>query len=85
MRVALVDQDSMQPRFEPIVVAERAQLAPGLYQRSLNSILGEVAIAQDPVRDRQASVADSAHQGIEGLSITLFCPVDELSVHRLSP
>ncbi len=75
--VALVGQDPMEPGLEPIGVSQRPQLTPRHDERSLHCIFGEIGVAQDPRRDRHASVADHASQGVEGLAIALLRAVHE--------
>lgn len=54
---ALVDQQAMQPRVEPIRIAESSQIAPGDHECVLEDILGSVDVAQDPVSHREQAVA----------------------------
>jgi len=58
----------MQPGLEAIGIAKRSQLAPGHDERRLNGVLGEVSVAQDPARDRHASIADLAGEGVEAVT-----------------
>ncbi|MFL5683066.1 MAG: hypothetical protein ACJ77O_07985 [Chloroflexota bacterium] len=54
----------------------------------LRRILGEVGVAQDPVRDRVETVADGNGEAREGLLVTALRPLDQLDVHvfrHLSP
>ena len=48
----------MEPRFEAVGIPEGPQLAPRDDERGLDRVFGQVAVAQDPMRDRHASVAD---------------------------
>ncbi len=75
----------MKPWFETVVVTKGPELAPGADQRSLDSILGLVRVAQDPKRDRHATITDSTSKGIEGLSITTLRTFDERLVHPTLP
>src|SRR5688500_10009744 len=75
----------MQPGFEEIRIAKRAQLAPGHDERGLHRILGPVAVAQDPGRDCHASVADRAGEGVEGLSVAPLRAIHERSMHPTLP
>jgi hypothetical protein len=83
--VALVGQNPVHPRFKSVGIPKRAQLAPGLDERGLHGILGQVGIAQDPKRDCHASITNRTRKGVEGLSITQFRAVHECSMHRASP
>ncbi len=56
--VARVDEDPMEPRLEAIEVAQGGKLPPHLDEGHLDGVLGEVRVAQDPMRDEDAAVAD---------------------------
>jgi hypothetical protein len=47
----------------------------------LHGVVSKVVVAQDPERDRHASVASQASQRIEGLSIASFRLGHQLCVH----
>jgi hypothetical protein len=81
--VALVGQDPMEPRFEAIGITERPNLAPGGDERCLHRVLGLIGVPKDPTRDRHASVADHAGEGVEGLRVALLRAIHERSVHPL--
>jgi len=50
-------EQAMQPRVEPVRIAESSQIAPGDHQCVLEGILGSVDIAQDPLGHREQPVA----------------------------
>jgi hypothetical protein len=75
--VAGVDEDAMDPSFESIRVAEARKLSPHLDEGRLNRILGEAGVAQDPMRDEDAPIADHTNQGAEGLLVALPGTVHE--------
>ena len=83
--VAGVDEDPMEPRLEPIEVAQRGELPPDLDEGHLDRVLGEVRVAQDPMRDEDAAVADLTNQGGEGLLVALSRLVHDRSQHVLPP
>jgi hypothetical protein len=83
--VAGVDEDPMEPRIESIEVAERRELPPHLDEGNLDRVLGEVGVAQDPMRDEDAAVTDLANQGAEGLLVALSRLVHDRSQHPLPP
>jgi hypothetical protein len=83
--VAGVDENPMEPRLEPIEVAKGGELAPHLDEGHLDRVLGEVGVAQDPVRDEDAAVANRTNQGAEGLLVTLTRSIDECPEHLLPP
>ena len=51
----------MDPRVEPVRIAEAREVTPGDHQRVLQSVLGPVDVAEDALRDREEPVA--AHFG----------------------
>ena len=71
----------MEPRLEALGVPQGANFAPGGQQRRLDGVVSKVEVAQDPERDRHASVAGQARQGIEGLSIASLRLLHQLCVH----
>ena len=71
----------MEPGLEEIGIAKRSQLAPGHDQGRLHGVLGQVGVAQDPTRDRHASIADLAGEGVEGLLVAPLRSVHEISMH----
>jgi hypothetical protein len=83
--VARIDEDPVEPCLEPIEVTEGGQFTPRLNERDLYSVLGEVGITQDPMRDEDAAVADRPNQGAEGLLVTLSRSLDESPEHPLPP
>ena len=75
----------MEPRVEPIGVAQRGQLSPYLDEGYLDRVLGEARVTQDPMGDEDAAVADLTDQGAEGLFVALSCLVHDRSQHRCLP
>ncbi len=71
----------MEPGLEEFGVAKRSQLPPRHDEGRLDGVLGEVGITQDPARDRHASIADHAGEGVEGLLVALLRLVHEISMH----
>ena len=74
----------MEPRLEPVGIAERPQVPPGADVRGLHRIFGEVDVAQDPVRDAEAAVAGDADERIEGILIAFLRQFDRPSIHGTS-
>ena len=74
-------QNPVEPRLEELGVAQGADLAPGGQQGRLDGVVSKVEVAQDPERDRHASVAGQASQRIEGLSIASLRLLHQLCVH----
>ena len=83
--VTLIRQDPVQPWFESIGIAKRPELAPTGDERGLHRVLGHVGVAQDPVRNRHAPIADRPGEGVEGLSVAPLCTVHERSMHPTLP
>ena len=79
--VAGIGQDPMEPGLEELGIPQGADLAPGGQQRGLDGVVGVVEVAQDPERDRHASVAGQARQCVECLSIALLRLNDQCCVH----
>jgi hypothetical protein len=52
-----VDDEAMQPRIEPVRIAESSKVAPGDHQCVLEGILGSVDVAQDPLGHREQPIA----------------------------
>ena len=59
---AHVREHALDPEVEPVRIAEVRQVTPGDHQRILQGILGPVDVAEDPVGDREQSVAAAADQ-----------------------
>ena len=74
----------MQPRLEPVGIAERPQVPPGRDVRGLHRVFGEVDIAKDPIRDAQAAVAGDADERIEGVFIASLRQFDQPTIHVTS-
>jgi hypothetical protein len=83
---AAVDDETVQPRVEPVRIAESLQVTPGDHQSVLKGILGPVDVAQDPLRDREEPVHPNADQVDVCLPIPVPCRLHEIAIHlpRLS-
>ena len=46
-------------------------------QRQLDGVRCEVGVAEDPVRDRHAPIADRRDEGFEGFFVSLLRTLDE--------
>ena len=75
-------QEAVHPRVESVRIAEARKVTPGDHQRVLQGILGPIHIPEDPVRDREESVAAELDQVHECNLITTLCRLDEVAVHR---
>ena len=72
----------MEPRLEAGRVTQGPEFGPGRDQRGLDGVLGQVDVAEDPHRDRQASVADHARQGVERFRVAPLRLLDQSVLHR---
>jgi hypothetical protein len=79
---AYMRQEAVHPRVESVRIAKAWKVTPGDHQRVLQGILGPIHIPEDPVRDREESVAAELDQVHEGNLITTLCRLDEVAVHR---
>jgi len=79
--VARACQGAMEPRLESIWFTERSKVAPRADVRGLDSILGEIDVAQDPIRDADAAIAGGANQRFEGVLVASLRLLDQTSIH----
>ena len=78
-----MDQQALEPRIEPVRIAEPTQVTPGDHQRVLQGVLGPIDVAEDPLGDRKEAVASNADQVDEGLPIPAPRCLDEIPIHRI--
>ncbi len=78
-------EEALQPGIEAIRIAEAPQVPPGDHQRVLQSILGSVDVAQDPVGDREEPIGAGANQVDVRRLIAVPCRLDEIAIHRILP
>ena len=83
--VAGIDEEPAQPGVEAIDVPERRQLTPGEHERLLDGIFREPEIAQDPIRDREESIASGTRQAGKGFLISGSRSLDEGNLHPRLP
>ena len=79
-----IGDDTVDPRVEPIRIAEPTQVSPGDHQRVLEGILGSIDIAEDPVPEREEPVACGVDQIDESRLVATLRRLDEIPVasHR---
>ena len=77
------DDEAMEPRVESVRIAEPGQVTPGDHQRFLQSVLGPIDVAEDPLRERVEAIATRADQVGIGLPVTAACCLDENAIHGL--
>ncbi len=81
-----VHEQAVQPRVEPVGVAQAGQVAPGTDQGVLDSIARELRVPQDEAGGRVQPGRRRRGERGKGVVIASPCPLDELpSVHRLGP
>ena len=83
--VAGAHEEPVRPGVEARRVAELRKVPPDGQQRLLRRVLGEVGVAQDPVRHRVESVAHGDGEAREGLLVAVLRPSDQLGIHALPP
>jgi hypothetical protein len=59
---AHIDEEALKPGVESVRIAEAPQVTPSDHQRVLQGILGAIDIPQDPMGDREETVAPNADQ-----------------------
>jgi hypothetical protein len=79
------NDEAMEPRVEPVRIAESGQVAPGDHQRFLDGILGPIDVAEDPLRDREEPVATRTEQVGVCLPVAASGRLDEIAIHGLRP
>ena len=83
--VAGAHEEPVRPGVKARRVAELRKVPPDGQQRLLRRVLGEVDVAQDPVRHRVEPVAGGDGEAREGLLVTVLCPDHEIGIHALPP
>ena len=83
--VAGAHEEPVRPGVKARRVAELRKVSPDAEQRLLRRILGEVGVAQDPVRHRVESVAGGNGEAREGLLVTVLRPSDQIGIHVSLP
>jgi hypothetical protein len=79
-----VREKPMDPRVEPVRIAEARQVTPGDHQRFLQGILGPVDVTQDPMGDGEEAATVQTDQVDECRLIASLGRHDEIAIHRLS-
>jgi hypothetical protein len=70
-----------EPGLDPVGIPQVRELAPGADEGALQCVLGEARVAKDPEGDRVQPVTDLVHQAGEGVTVSLACPLHEVSIH----
>ena len=79
--VAGAHEEPVRPGVKARRVAELGKVPPDGEQRLLRRVLGEVDVAQDPVRHRVEAVAHGDGEAREGLLVPVLRPSDQLGIH----
>ena len=82
--VAGAHEEPVRPGVKARRVAELGQVPPDREQRLLRRVLGEIGVAQDPVRHRMEPVAHGDGEAREGPFVTALCESHELGIHPTS-
>ena len=77
-----IDHQPLEPRIEPVRIAEPTQVTPGDHQRVLQGILGPIDVTEDPLGDRKEPVASNADQVDVCVPIPVSRCLDEIPIHR---
>jgi hypothetical protein len=78
---ANVGEEAVNPRVEPVRIAEARKVTPGDHQRVLQSIFGPIHIPEDSVRDREEPVTTELDQIDERRLVTVLRRYDEVAIH----
>lgn len=73
----------MEPRLEPMRIAELRQIAPGNQKGLLHGVLRTLDVPQDPVRQRIAAIALEVDERAERGVIAGARPLDQPHLHWL--
>ncbi len=77
-------EEAVRPGLEAGRVAQLGELSPNVEQRLLSCVVGEMDVAQDPMRHSVESVAHGHGEARECLFVALLRPNHEISVHTLT-
>jgi hypothetical protein len=82
--VAGAHEESVRPGVEARRVAELRKVLPDGEQRLLRRVLGEVDVAQDPVRHRMETVAARHGEACKCPFVAMLRPCHEIGIHASS-
>ena len=78
-----MDEEAVAPTVEALRITQRGQLAPDLDESLLHGILGQVAIAQEAIRDLLEARVHGSRDERERDLVTSLGPDDQLWVQCL--
>jgi Protein of unknown function (DUF2630) len=76
-------EEPVRPGVKARRIAKLGKVPPDSQQRLLRGVLGELGVAQDPVRHRMESVAACDGEAREGLLVAVLRPDHEIGVHAI--
>ncbi len=79
--ITCMDDEPMEPGFEPLRISERGQVAPCAQQRLLRRVLGAVMVTEDAVGEAIAPIDRGVDEGREGVAIASARPYHEVDLH----
>ena len=79
--VAGANEEPVRPRLKAGGVAKLWQISPDGQQRLLRRVLGQIRVAQDPVRHCMEAVTDGDGEAREGLLVSSLRAGHQLEVH----
>lgn len=80
--VAGSDEQSTQPRVESVGIAQSMQVSPRIQEGLLDSVAGEIRVAQDPERDGVEVIGGLGRDQREGILVTLSRQLDQRPARR---
>src|SRR6185503_19365354 len=75
-------EDAMDPRLEAIRIPEAPDRDPGLDERLLDRVLGQLVLAEDQPRDAVPALQRARDEGRERFAVPVLGVGDEVSLHR---
>ncbi len=75
------NDETMEPCFPRVRIAEGAHMPPGLHERFLDGVLGEVVVAKHEVGNTVRATGGSPHQDGERLVVARLRSLNELPLH----
>ena len=78
-----VDDESTEPRVEPIQVPKARQLSPRVEEGILDGVFRTLPVPKDEGRDREEAVACGRRESLEGLEIAALRRFHDIALHRL--
>ena len=74
----------MEPRFEPVGIAQAGELAPRIDQGDLDGVLGAARVAENAKGDAEAAITDEPGERRERPVVAVACLLDHRPQHPSS-